>query len=137
MRKYTMQIQIESRVIGDLATNHIIPVAIQYQNILIENVKGLQGVLDNKTFAKLSKNQLQSIREISEHIDEIKEKVLMMTQARKHANTIEDATDQALAYNCDVLPVFSVIRYHVDKLELLIDDKLWPLPKYRELLFMR
>ncbi|NLO52481.1 MAG: glutamine synthetase type III [Bacteroidales bacterium] len=137
MRKYTMQNQIESRVICDLATNHIIPVAIQYQNILIENVKGLQGVLDNKTFAKLSKNQLQSIREISEHIDEIKEKVLMMTQARKHANTIEDATDQALAYNCDVLPVFSAIRYHVDKLELLIDDKLWPLPKYRELLFMR
>jgi len=137
MRKYTMQIQIESRVIGDLATNHIIPVAIQYQNILIENVKGLKDVLDNKTFAKLSKNQLQSIREISEHIGEIKEKVLLMTEARKQANAIEDATVQALAYNHEVLPFFAAIRCHVDKLELLVDDKLWPLPKYREMLFIR
>jgi glutamine synthetase len=137
MRKYSMQIQIESRVVGDLATNHIIPVAIQYQNILIENVKGLQEVLDNKTFAKLSKNQLQSIREISEHIGGIKEKVQLMIEARKQANTIEDATEQALAYNRDVLPFFTIVRYHVDKLEMLVDDKLWPLPKYRELLFIR
>ena len=137
MEKYTMQIQIESRVIGDLATNHIIPVAIQYQNILIENVKGLKDVLDNKTFVKLSKNQLQSIKDISDHISEIKEDVMGMIEERKIANKIEGPSDMAQYYNRSVLPYFESIRYHVDKLELLVDDKLWPLPKYRELLFSK
>ncbi len=137
MEKYTKQIQIESRVMGDLATNHIIPVAIQYQNILIENVKGLKDVLDNKTFVKLSKNQLQSIKDISDHISEIRDNVLRMTDERKAANRIEDTQERALRYNQKVLPFFEVIRYHVDKLELLVDDKLWPLPKYRELMFLR
>jgi glutamine synthetase len=137
MEKYTMQIQIESRVIGDLATNHIIPVAIQNQNILIQNVKGLQEVLDNKTFVKLSKNQVQAIKDISEHISEIKDMVYKMTEERKVANAIIDIVEQALYYNKNVLPYFSEIRSHVDKLELLVDDRLWPLPKYRELLFLK
>lgn len=137
MQKYTMQIQIESRMIGDLATNHIIPVAIKYQNVLIENVKGLQDVLDNKTFVKLSKNQLQSIKDISEHISEIREHTIKMVEERKVANRIENATDQAIYYNEKVFPFFDRIRYHVDKLELMVEDNLWPLPKYREMLFIR
>ncbi len=137
MEKYTMQIQIESRMIGDLATNHIIPVAIKYQNTLIENVKGLKDVLDNKTFVKLSKNQLQSIKDISEHISEIRESVIKMVEERKIANKIKDSSEQAIYYNEKVLPYFDPIRYHVDKLELMVDDSIWPLPKYREMLFIR
>ncbi len=137
MKKYTMQIQIESRVIGDLATNHIIPVAIKYQSVLIDNVKGLKEVLDNKTFVKLSKNQLQSIKDISEHISEIRENIIKMKVQRKIANIIEDADKKAICYNEKVYPFFDVIRYHVDKLELMVDDSLWPLPKYREMLFIR
>jgi glutamine synthetase len=137
MEKYAMQIQIEARVIGDLSTNHIIPVAIEYQNRLMENVKGLKEVLDHKTFVKLSKNQIQSIKDISEHITEIKENVRNMIDERKVANKIKDIQEKALYYNKKVLPYFDVIRYHTDKLELLVDDKLWPLPKYRELLFLK
>ena len=137
MEKYAIQIQIEARVIGDLSTNHIIPVAIQYQNILMDNVKGLKEVLDHKTFVKLSKNQIQSIKDISEHITEIKENVHNMINQRKVANKLSDIQEQALYYNKNVLPYFDVIRYHTDKLELLVDDKLWPLPKYRELLFLK
>ena len=137
MEKYAKQIQIEARVIGDLATNHIIPVAITYQNILIENVKGLKDVLDQKTFVKLSKNQIQSIKDISGHITEIKENVNKMIEERKVANKIDDVQETAFYYNKNVFPYFDVIRYHVDKLELLVDDKLWPLPKYRELLFLK
>ncbi len=136
IKKYTMQIQIESRVIGDLATNHIIPVAIKYQNILIENVKGLKDVLDNKTFVKLSKNQLQSIKDISEHISEIKNGVIEMIQERKLANRITDSNEQAIYYNEKVFPYFNQIRSHVDKLEFMVEDSLWPLPKYREMLFI-
>ncbi len=137
MKKYTMQIQIESRVMGDLATNHIIPVAIKYQSVLMDNVKGLKEVLDNKTFVKLSKNQLQSIKDISGHISEIRENVIRMIEDRKIANKIEDAQEQAICYNEKVFPFLAHIRYHVDKLELLVDDSLWPLPKYREMLFIR
>jgi len=137
MEKYAIQIQIEARVIGDLSTNHIIPVAIQYQNILMDNVKGLKEVLDHKTFVKLSKNQIQSIKDISEHITEIKENVHNMIKERKVANKIDELQEKALYYNRKVLPYFDVIRYHTDKLELLVDDKLWPLPKYRELLFLK
>jgi glutamine synthetase len=137
LAKYTMQIQIESRLIGDIATNHIIPVAIKYQNILIENVKGLKEVLDNKTFVKLSKNQMQSIKDISEHISEIKDMVIQMTDERKTANKIEDTTEKAIYYSEKVLDYFEKIRYHADKLELIVDDHIWPLPKYREMLFIR
>lgn len=137
LENYIKKIQIESRVLGDLAGNHIIPVAIRYQNTLIENVKGLKEVLDMHSYGKLSRNQMEIITEISEHVDKIKTFVNEMIEARKVANRVEDAEHKASAYCNDVLPYFERIRTHVDKLELLIDDELWPLPKYRELLFTR
>ena len=137
LENYIKKIQIESRVLGDLAGNHIIPVAIRYQNTLIENVKGLKEVLDMHSYGKLSRNQMEIITEISEHVDKIKTFVNEMIEARKVANRVEDAEHKASAYCNDVLPYFERIRAHVDKLELLIDDELWPLPKYRELLFTR
>ncbi|MCF8307810.1 MAG: glutamine synthetase III [Bacteroidales bacterium] len=137
IEKYIKKIQIEGRVIGDLAINHIIPIAVRYQNTLLENVKGLQEVLDQKTFTGLSKNQVQTIKDISGHIQEIKDNVTAMTEERKIANKMEDHEKMAFAYNEKVIPYFSSIRYHIDKLELLIDDELWPLPKYRELLFLK
>ena len=135
LENYTKKIQIESRVIGDLAKNHIIPIAIRYQNTLIENVKGLKEVLDSKTFVKLSRNQMLTIKEISEHVEEIKDKVADMLEERKKANRLPEMEQQADAYNKNVMPYLDVIRHHVDKLELMVDDELWPLPKYRELLF--
>jgi glutamine synthetase len=137
LENYLKKVQIESRVIGDLSINHIIPTAIRYQNTLIENVKGLKEVLDNKTYVKLSNNQMQNIKEISEHISIIRSLVSEMIDARKQANKIEILETKAMEYNQQVLPFFERIRYHVDKLELLVDDELWPLPKYRELLFIR
>ena len=137
LENYTKKIQIESRVLGDLATNHIIPIAIKYQNALIENVKGLKQVLDLKTYGKLSQNQMETITEISEHVSWIKTFVNEMIEARKVANRITHAEDKAFAYCDKVKPYFDKIRDHVDKLELLVDDELWPLPKYRELLFIR
>ena len=137
MEKFAKKIQIEARVIGDLATNHIIPLALKYQNVLIENVKGLRDVLDSKTFVKLSKNQLQSIKEISEHVSEIKSLILSMVGKKETVNAIEDIEAKAIAYATEILPYFSQIRGHVDQLEMLVDDDLWPLPKYRELLFIR
>jgi glutamine synthetase len=137
LEKYTKKIQIESRVMGDLATNHILPTAIRYQNRLIENARGLKEVLDSKTFVKLSRNQLNTIKDISNHISTIKEDVELMTEARKEANACEGIEKQAFAYKDNVKPYFEKIRYHVDKLEMLVDDELWPLPKYRELLFIK
>jgi len=123
--------------LGDLAGNHVIPIAIKYQNTLIENVKGLKQVLDLKTYGKLSQNQMETITEISEHVDKIKTFINEMTEARKIANRISEPEEKAFAYAETVFPYFDKIRYHSDKLELLVDDELWPLPKYRELLFMR
>ncbi len=137
MEHYTKKIQIESRVLGDLATNHIIPIAIKYQNTLIENVKGLKQVLDLKTYGKLSQNQMETITEISEHVSRIKTYVNEMVEERKLANRLTESNEKAFAYCEKVLPYFSKIRDHVDKLELLVDDEVWPLPKYRELLFIK
>ena len=122
---------------GDLATNHILPTAIHYQNRLIENAKGLKEVLDSKSFVKLSKNQLNTIKEISNHISAIKDYVEQMIEARKTANRIDDVYEKALAYKNEVRVYFDDIRNHVDKLEMLVDDEMWPLPKYRELLFIK
>jgi glutamine synthetase len=100
-------------------------------------VKGLKEVLDNKTFVKLSNNQMQNIKEISEHISIIRTLVSEMVECRRITNKIENVEEKSVEYNQQVLPYFNKIRYHVDKLELLVDDELWPLPKYRELLFIR
>ena len=137
LEKYIKKIQIEARVLGDLAINHILPTAIQYQNRLIENTKGLQDVLDSKTYVQLSRNQLNTIKEISNHVTSIKEGVEEMIEARKKANIVTDYSQKAVAYRDEVLPCFADIRGHVDKLELMVDDNLWPLPKYRELLFLK
>ncbi|WP_445721812.1 glutamine synthetase III family protein [Flavobacterium sp.] len=136
LEEYTKKIQIEGRVLGDIARNHVVPTAIRYQNTLIENVKGLKEIFGNE-FEKIGKEQISLIREISEHIEGINTKVEAMTEERKKANTIESAVDMATAYCNNVKPYFEEIRYHADKLELLIDDEMWTLVKYRELLFVR
>ncbi len=135
--KYTRKLQIESRLIGDLSINHIVPTAIKYQNTLIENVRGLKEVLDSTTFSHLSRNQIQSIKDISEHLSEIRQYVDQMEKERKTANRLSNEAEKAHAYCNRVKPFFDKIRYHVDKLELLVDDQLWPLVKYRELLFIK
>jgi glutamine synthetase len=137
LETYTKKIQIESRVIGDLALNHIIPTAIKYQSSLIENVRGLKEITSGAEFKKISQIQMDMITEISEHITVIKTKVDEMTEARKKANALTDVKKQAVEYCEKVKDYFEIIRYHVDKLELVIDDESWPLPKYRELLFTK
>jgi glutamine synthetase len=129
---YIMKIQIESRVMGDLAINHIVPTAIHYQNKLIENANGLKGLgIDNAQVVK-------QIEKISGYIHTIQEEVDNMIDERKRVNKIEDTRDRAIAYCDDVkAKYFDKIRYAVDKLELLIDDEDWPLVKYREMLFLR
>lgn len=136
VEEYVKKIQIEGRVLGDIARNHVIPTAIRYQNMLIENVKGLKTIFEDD-FKTIGKEQISLIREISEHIAAINSKVEAMTEERKKANTIEHAADRADAYCNHVKPFFDDIRYHCDKLELLVDDELWTLAKYRELLFTR
>ncbi|MCF7561479.1 glutamine synthetase III [Sabulilitoribacter multivorans] len=133
---YIMHIQIESRVLGDIARNHIVPTAVKYQNILIENVKGLKEIFDKK-FTTVSNEQINLIEEISGHIEAINVKVTNMIDERRKANSIEDIEKKADVYCNKVKPFFEEIRYHCDKLELLVDDEIWPLTKYRELLFTR
>ncbi len=136
LEEYTKKIQIEGRVLGDIARNHVIPTAIKYQNTLIENVRGLKEIF-GKEFEQIGKEQLVLIREISAHIEGINTKVEEMTEARKKANALKNAEEMATAY-CDLVkPYFDVIRSHCDKLELLIDDETWTLTKYRELLFTK
>jgi len=132
---YLKKLQIESRVLGDLALNHIIPIAIQYQNMLLQNVAGFRSLLAEET--ELADGPLATIRTISHHIREIQTQVTAMTEARKQANTIEWEVTRAEVYTREVRPYLEKIRYHIDKLELLVDDEIWPLPKYRELLFSR
>ncbi|MFO7658406.1 MAG: glutamine synthetase III [Bacteroidales bacterium] len=134
---YTKKIQIESRVLGDLAINHIVPTAVKYQTILIENVKGLKEIFSEKEFKELASGRIELIRNIAEHVKYIKSKTAEMTEARKTANQIEDEHKKALAYSKTIAPYLDDLRYHIDKLELVVDDEIWPLPKYRELLFTR
>ena len=133
---YSKHIQIEGRILGDIARNHVIPTAIRYQNILIDNVKGIKEIYGN-TFKDKAKEQLKIIESISNHIEHINAEIDEMIEARKKSNAIEDETDKAFAYCNDVKTYFDTIRYHCDKLELLIDDEMWPLTKYREMLFTR
>jgi glutamine synthetase len=135
LEKYIKRVQIEARIMGELATSHVLPPAIKYQNILIQNIKGLKeiGLKDNAY-----SNQLTILVKISEHISKVSELVEKMIEARKIANNVTDTRTKAIAYNSQVKePYFDDIRYHVDKLELLVDDQEWVLSKYRELLFLR
>ncbi len=137
LETFTKRIQIEARVLGDLAVNHIIPTVIRYQNYLIENVKGLKDILPATEFGDAASYQLNAIKRISKHKSLILEMVDEMITARKEANKIEDVRQRAEVYSKRVKPYLNEIRTHIDKLELIVDDELWPLPKYRELLFAR
>ncbi|MCL4816203.1 MAG: glutamine synthetase III [Flavobacteriales bacterium] len=132
---YTKKIQIESRVMGDLVLNHILPVALKYQSEIVNNIKGLKEVLSPSDFNKMSVIQLDMVKKIAVHIEVIKKSVDQMTEERKKANKLSSQKEMALAYRDKVFPFFETIRYHVDKLELIVDDAYWPLPKFRELLF--
>ena len=135
VEEYGMRIQIEGRLLGDIARNHVIPTAIRYQNLLIENVTGLKQIYGDD-FKKHSEEQMNLIEVISDHIKQINKGITEMIEERKKANK-KDAEKRAEAYCNKVKPYFDVIRYHCDKLELLVDDELWPLTKYRELLFTK
>jgi len=135
--KFTKKVQIESRVLGDLAINHIVPTGIKYMTMLINNVKGLREIFSDVDFEKLAGARKEMIVTISDHISNIKKLVNDMIEERKKANIIEDTYKKAIAYESKVKPYLDDIRYHIDKLELIVDNEIWPLPKYRELLFTR
>lgn len=137
LEKYMMQVQIESRVAGDLAQNHIIPTAIAYQNRLLQNLRGLKEVLPKAEYEQASLTPLKLVRDITHHMEVIKTKVDAMIEARKKANKITDPKKKAFTYCDEVRTFLPEIKYHSDKLELLIDDELWPMPKLRELLFTK
>jgi glutamine synthetase len=136
IEEYTLRVQIEARVLGDIARNHVIPTALKYQNTLIENVKGLKDIY-GAGFKKHAAEQLTLIEDISARVAAINSGVTDLINQRKSANTIEDVQVKAETYCNKVKPYFDTIRYHCDKLELLIDDEIWPLTKYRELLFTK
>src|SRR5574344_579285 len=129
---YVKKLQIEARVLGDLTTNHVIPTAITFQNSLISNVKGLKDLYP-KDYAEMCAMQLRLISKISGYINNLHEDVHNLIEARKVANKIEDVPQKAKVYYDTVLPYMASIRRYADKLEMVIDDELWPLPKYREL----
>ena len=134
---YTKKIQIEARVLGDLAMNHIIPVATEYQSKLIDNVHKMMDIYTLEVADKLSVENKRLIEEIAEHTIYITGHVDAMIEARKRANNISDEREKAVAYHDTIAPMLEQIRYHIDKLELIVDNRMWPLPKYRELLFIR
>ena len=134
---YTKKVQIEARIFGDLCMNHIVPVATRYQSQLIDNVHKLTEIFGAEEAAQLNKDNIQLIRQISGHTTFITEHVDKLIDARRVANHIESAFERAVAYHDTVAPLIETIRYHVDKLELIVNDEMWPLPKYREMLFIR
>ena len=136
VEEYIMKIQIESRVLGDIARNHIVPTAIRYQNTLIKNVTGLKEIF-GKDFKETAQEQIEIIKNISKHISKINFFIDAMTDSRKKANKLVNFEEKATTYCDKVKPYFDEIRYHCDKLELMVDDELWPLSKYREMLFTR
>lgn len=137
LENYILKLQIEARIIGDLAKNHIMPAAVEYQNILIANAQGLIDVLGEKVGREAARTQINFIKSISKHLNALNDKVNNMIEERKKANSIEDAREKAYAYCDNVKGMFDEIRYHADKLEIMVDDELWPLPKLRELLFTK
>ena len=134
---YTKKIQIEARVLGDLALNHIVPVATKYQSTLIDNVYKMHEIFPAEKADALTLRNVELIEAIASHTAFIKEHVDAMVEARKVANRITDEREKAVAYHDTVFPCLDEIRYHIDKLELIVDDRMWTLPKYRELLFIR
>jgi glutamine synthetase len=135
--KFIMKIQIEARVLGDIAINHIVPTAVEYQTMLLQNVAYLKEVFSPEEYETLAAGRKMLIREIAEHVSAIKAKCKDMVEARKKANVVQNVVEKAELYDKTVLPYLDDIRSHVDKLELIVDNEKWPLPKYRELLFVR
>lgn len=136
LEEYIKKIQIEGRVLGDIVRNHVIPTAIRYQNVIVENVKGLKEIF-GADYEEYAKEQILILKKISNHINGINAKVHEMMDARKDANSLTNLEEMAYAYCDNVKPFFEEIRYHSDKLELLVDNEMWTLTKYRELLFTR
>lgn len=134
---YTKKVQIESRCFGDMALNHIIPVATKYQSMLLDNVYKIKSLFPQEKGEQIAAQDMAMIETMAEHMQFIKDKVQEMVEARKVANKIENEREKAIAYHDTVVPYLESIRYHIDKLELMVDDEMWPLPKYRELLFIR
>lgn len=134
---YTKKLQIEARVLGDLIINHVIPTAIKFQNTLIENVKGIKDIFGDKQCKEMCAKQIDMIVKISGYINDLRVNVHNMIEERKKANVIENYSEKSEVYTEKVLPYFDIIREKADKLEMVVDDELWPLPKYRELLFCR
>ncbi len=137
LEKFTKKVQIEGRVLGDLAINHIVPTAVAYMTTLVENVKGLRDIFDENEYMRLAGARKDLIVTISDHISMIKKLVNDMIGERRKANMIDDEYKKALAYESKVKPYLDEIRTHIDRLELVVDNEIWPLPKYRELLFTR
>ena len=135
--KFTKKVQIESRILADIAMNHIVPIGIKYMTSLIENVKGINEIYKGNECEKLSSISKAMIIELSDHISNVERMVNEMVEERKKANVIEDTYKKALAYEKNIKPYLDNIKYHIDKLELMVDNEIWPLPKYRELLFIR
>ncbi len=134
---YTKKVQIEARVLGDLAINHVMPVAIRYQSVLLDNVSKIKAIFPADKAAVMSSTEMETIEEISRHCRAIKEEVEAMVDARRVANRIASEREKAIAYHDNVVPRMDTIRDHIDRLELMVDNEMWPLPKYRELLFIR
>ena len=133
---YTKKIQIEARVLGDLALNHIIPTATKYQSSLLDNVIKMEQVIGKEEGDRLSAENIQLVKEMAEHVAEIRRLVAELVERRKVANRISSERDKAIAYHDTVAPMLEEIRSHIDQLELVVDNELWTLPKYRELLFI-
>jgi len=136
LETYTKKIQIEARVLGDIASNHIIPVASRYQEILLSKIDKVSRLFPDK-LDRIAKADIETVENISDHVNLVRELTVKMVNARKVANRIVDGREKAIAYHDTVAVLLDEIRYHIDKLELSIDNEMWPLPKYRELLFIR
>ena len=136
-KMYTKKIQIEARVLGDLALNHVLPVAIRYQSILLDNIAKMKALFPADQADEMSRGEMETVAKIARHTATIKTETEKMVDARRRANKIESEREKAIAYHDTVVPCMDTIRYHIDKLELMVDNQMWPLPKYRELLFIR
>ena len=134
---YTKKIQIEAPVLGDLALNHVLPVAIRYQSILLDNIAKMKALFPADQADEMSRGEMETVAKIARHTATIKTETEKMVDARRRANKIESEREKAIAYHDTVVPCMDTIRYHIDKLELMVDNQMWPLPKYRELLFIR
>jgi glutamine synthetase len=131
---YVKKLQIEARIIGDICLNHVIPASVKYQNILIENIKGIKDIFGGE-YMNFCSSEIETLKKISTYINNISADVDALVEARKKANRIEDIGERAKVYSYEVKSMMEKVRFNADNLEMLIDDEMWPLPKYRELLF--